>query len=174
MTIKYVDITIIRNYNNENILNTLCRYIGYDIYDKIRDDATVIAKFDDDTICDIKDEYIDKKYKFSERALTDLMFPSHFTFNNHTLFFRTPTKDKYGIYHQNFMCMFNDNKDTFISSMFNVIYHDVNRKEKFSIVRIQSTEEKPRFKLAYEDTLFNKCDIIYLIDCLFKGKFGII
>jgi hypothetical protein len=174
MTIKYADITIIRNFKDENILKTFCRFIGYDIDDDIiGEDETIIVKFDDGMICDIKDEYSNKKYKFSEKAIINMLFPIHFTFSNITLFYRTPVEDKDGLYHQDFRCMFNSyTKDDIIASPFNVIYQDANRKEKFSIVRIQSTEEKPRFKLAYEDALFDKSDIIYLIDCIFKDKFN--
>lgn len=176
MTIKYVDITIIRIYQEENILKTFYKTLNrlFNIDDDImNDNDTIIITFDDGMICDTKNEYINKNYKFSNKAVINVLFPIYFTFNNNTLFYKNPLEHEDGIYYQNFESIFNNcSKYEFIGSIFNVIYQDANKKEKFSIIRIQSTEDKPRFKLAYDDTLFDKSDIIYLVDCIFKDKFN--
>ena len=57
------------------------------------------------------------------------------------------------------------------ASEYNLIYETYDNKELFSICRIKSNEEKPRFILAYDETIFDKSDIIYLTDCIFKKKF---
>ena len=63
MSIKYVEITIIRNIQEENIFRSLSRYFGYE--NTSNDNDTIIITFDDGTICDTKDEYIDKKFEFA-------------------------------------------------------------------------------------------------------------
>lgn len=55
-------------------------------------------------------------------------------------------------------------------SIFNLIYEDIDEKELFAMCRIKSTEEKPRFLLAYDNIIFDKSDIIYFVDYLFKNK----
>jgi hypothetical protein len=64
-------------------------------------------------------------------------------------------------------------KDCMMPSSYNAIYYSMssNEKETFGIVRIKSTETKPRFMVAYEDTRFDKSDVIYLVHCLFTGTY---
>lgn len=57
------------------------------------------------------------------------------------------------------------------ASQFNLMYKTYDKKEVFSICRIKSNEEKPRFILAYNSDILDRSDIIYLTDCIFKYKF---
>ena len=66
----------------------------------------------------------------------------------------------------------NYNKDSVDSSEYNLIYETYDKIELFAICRIKSNEEKPRFILAYDETIFYKSDIIYLTVCIFKKKFN--
>ena len=58
------------------IFRSLSRYFGYE--NTSNDNDTIIITFDDGTICDTKDEYIDKKIEFGERGHT-YEFPMYFT-----------------------------------------------------------------------------------------------
>jgi hypothetical protein len=49
-----------------------------------------------------------------------------------------------------------------------MIYETYDKIESFAVSRIKSNEEKPRFVIAYNETIFDKSDIIYLINCIFK------
>lgn len=173
MPIKYAEITIIRNIEEENIFSTLGRYFGYE--NRINDKDIIIITYDDGSICDTKDEYIDKKYKFGPLGYKH-EFPIYFDTNKTgslSLFYKNPIeKDDKEVL--NFQPIFkNDYKhknQQHVPSVFNLIYEDFKKKEVFAICRIKSTAEKPRFLLAYDDTIFDKSDIIYFIDYLFKCK----
>lgn len=63
------------------------------------------------------------------------------------------------------------------TSMYNMIYSCMSEYDSlitidsFGIAKIQSSELKPRFIVAYRDDYFKKNDIIYLVDHIFKYKF---
>jgi hypothetical protein len=169
MTIKYAEITIIRNIKDESIFTTLTRYFGNE--NNCNENDIIIITFDDDYICDIRDEYIDKKYTFGIQGKHH-KFPIYFKSNKkETLFYKNPVDLKL-----NFNTIFKTYKKykqyTIDRSVFNMIYHDTSKQEMFSILRIKSNEETPRFMLAYDDILFDNTDIIYLTDCIFKNRFS--
>lgn len=173
MTIKYAEITVIRNLEEENIFTSLSRYFGYE--NTTNDKDIIIITFDNGSICDTNDEYIDKKYNFGSLGYKH-KFPIYFDTNKTgsiSLFYKNPI-EKDNKETLNFNSIFKNNykykNQQHESSLFNLIYEDINRKEVFAICRIKSTEEKPRFLLAYDDTIFDKSDIIYFIDYIFKCK----
>lgn len=174
MSIKYAEITIIRNIEEENVFRTLSRYLGYE--NTSNDNDTIIMIFDDGTICDTKDEYIDKKFEFSAIGHA-YEFPIYFKVDEKkkTLFYKNPDLKNDGQKKLDFKKIFknckNYNKDSVDASIYNVIYETYDKIELFSICRIKSNEEKPRFILAYDETIFDKSDIIYLTDCIFKKRF---
>ena len=63
------------------------------------------------------------------------------------------------------------------TSMYNMIYSCMSEYDSlitidsFGIAKIQSSELKPRFIVAYRDDYFKKNDIVYLVDHIFKFKF---
>ena len=154
MSIKYAEITIIRNIEEETIFSAISKYIFNENNTNPLEDDTIILLFHDGTICDIKDEYIDKKFKFGTIGY-DTLFPIYIQLN-----------DKYSF--KDYNINFHYNKD---ASEFNVIYEDHNKNEKLSICRIKSNDKKPRFLLAYDIDILNKTDIIYLIHCIFNDKY---
>jgi hypothetical protein len=95
MCIKYAEITIIRNIEEENVFRTLSRYFGYE--NTSNDNDTIIIEFDDGTIYDIKDEYIDKKFEFITLG-HDYWFPIYFEIDQEkrTLFYKKPDLNKDG------------------------------------------------------------------------------
>ena len=173
MSIKYAEITIIRNIEEENIFRTLSRYLGYE--NTSNDNDTIIITFDDGTICDIKDEYIDKKFDFAVIG-HDHCFPIYFKIDNEkrTLFYKKPdtiNDQKKLNFRKIFKNYKNFDKCSVDPSVYNVIYENYDKIEYFAICRIKSSEEKPRFLLAYDNNVLNRTEIIYLIDCIFKKKF---
>lgn len=173
MTIKYAEVTIIRNIEEENVFRTLSRYLGYE--NTSNDNDTIIMEFDDGTICDTKDEYIDKKFKFSVLG-HDLWFPIYFKIDGkiNSLFYKKPDLNN-GQKSLDFRKILknykNYNTTSRVASEYNMIYETYDKIESFAVSRIKSNEEKPRFVIAYDETIFDKSDIIYLTDCIFKKKF---
>ena len=60
------------------------------------------------------------------------------------------------------------------SSCFNCIYYCTKdgTKNVFSILKLYSNIAKPRFLLAYDSDEFNKDEVIYLVNCIFKNKYN--
>jgi len=171
MSIKYADITVIRNINEETIFQTMSRYFGYE--DMINSVDTIIIQFDDNTICEIKDEYKDKKYKFGTLGYKH-NFPIYFDTNKGVhLYFKNPIK-KNDQDTLNFSSIFKDypnfKNHKNIASIYNIIYEDISKKEQFALLKRSSNEEKPRYIVAYNNTIFDKSDIIYFIYYLLKEK----
>ena len=176
---KYGEITIIRNTEYESLFNYVsyaCRLVGYETI--FTDKDTIIILFDDDTIYNTKDEYIDKEFKVFSSP--DNLYPLHIEIKlkDMTLFYKYPVKKKdgtlkldYGDIHKNYKNYENCIKHKKEPSRYNVIYESVYNDNLFSIVKIKSNEEKPRFLLTYDDKYLDKSDIIYLVDSMLRGKF---
>jgi len=175
MTIKYVEVTIIRNIEEENVFRTLSRYLGYE--NTSNDNDTIIMEFDDGTICDTKDEYIDKKFKFSVLG-HDNWFPIYFKIDeeNCTLFYKRPdlnnNKQKSLDFRKILKNYKNYNTTSRVASEYNMIYETHDKIESFAVSKIKSNEEKPRFVIAYDELILDKSDIIYLTNCIFNKKFN--
>jgi hypothetical protein len=165
-SIKYADITIMCNMQEDNIYNTLIGFIGYE--NTINDKDIIIITFEDGTICNIKDDYIDRKYNFS--ILKSGHYHTYFeTDNKKTLIYKKPNikkKSKKIKFSEIFKDYTNYHNNKIVSSMYNVIYQDNNENEKLAIFKFKSNKDKLRFKLAYDNDYFDKSDIIYLINHL--------
>jgi hypothetical protein len=171
MSIKYAEIDIFRNITEEPIYGTLFRYLGYEYWAEKQD--TIIIIFDDDTICDTKNEYINKHYKFDR---TDEIYPLHFNTDKIELFYKTPIVLNDGRHALNVKPIFKDckkyNHKMWVDSIFNMIYQDIGMNDVLSLIKIKSNEEKPRYLMAYDETIFCKSDIIYLVENMFRRKFA--
>ena len=166
MPIRYAEITIIRNLNEETILCYLNRLLGNE--NKTTEQDTIILLFDDETICDCKNKNINKKIKIAPKdPYTN--FPIYLiTEDNGILFFKTPIENN-GNRKLDFKKIFTNKKYlelTKVPSVYNCIYYK-NNNDVFAIIKIKSNEEKPRFLLAYDDEYFEKDDIIYLVNYIF-------
>ena len=172
MPIKYAEITIIINTEEETILNYFNRLIGNE--NKTNDNDTIIILFDDGIICDVKKEYKNTNTNIimgprSFKTSSPIYF--EITDNNQTFFSKTTTVD----YNVNLKLdskpIFANNKKHTTTkkepSSYNSIFERGNN-EVLSIVRIKSSEEKPRFLLAYNDEYFKKEHIIYFVNYIFS------
>jgi hypothetical protein len=170
MSIKYADITIMCNLQKDNIFNTLIGFIGHE--NTINDNDSIIITFEDGTICNTKDEYIDKKYNFSISKCGH--YPRYFeTDNKKTLIYKKPNiKNNFKIV--KFSEIFKDYtsyRNKVVSSVYNVIYKDINENEKLAIFKFKcNNKDNLKFKLAYHNDYFDKSDIIYLIHHLLFKK----
>jgi hypothetical protein len=174
MPIKFAEITIIRNIEEENMFRSLYRYFGYE--NQTIDNDIIIIQFDDGTLCDTRDEYKELNFKFAQLGHNH-SFPIYFNKqieDRHTLFYRNPIINDKGqrtLKLDVFKNYAHNKGNKSEQSKYNLVYEDINKKEIFSILKISSNEEKPRFMLGYEDTILNRDDIIYLSECIFKEKF---
>jgi len=182
MPIRYAEITIIKNLKEESMLRYFNRtLLGNE--NSINDNDTIIILFDDETIYDTKPPHLNKPFSMGIPSSSFYGYPIYFEIkdNNECFFLQRPS-----IIHElpklNFNLIFSNNPKFSISikepSIYNIIYYTILNKNKnrgeheaFAIVKIKSNEEKPRFLLAYDEENFNKNDIIYFVNYIFKCQF---
>lgn len=171
MTINYSEITIIKNI--DSFLQTAARCL--DLETSCYDSDIIIIQFND-IIVDINHEHIDNEhFKFSESYnLLGIRYVilNQFYFKGNLIKRRRPkiidsrrimdthiirNEDKYNVYK--------------LGSMYNMVFEDINKQEVFTIIKLQSNNIKPRFMLAYDDDVFDKSDVIYLVEKIFKQSF---
>ena len=176
MPIKYAEITIIINTEKETIINYFNRLLlGNE--NETNDNDTIIILFDDGTIYDVKKECKNtntntKLLKMGPRSFKTNS-PIYFEIKdkNETFFSKTPTVDYNGNLKLDSKPIFANNKKHTTTkkepSSYNSIFKRGNN-EVLAIVKIKSSEEKPRFLLAYDDEYFKKEHIIYFVNCIFS------
>jgi hypothetical protein len=178
MPIKYAEITIIFNEEKETMKNYFNRIL-FGNENKTNDNDNIIILFDDESIYDTKNienikshKKINMGPKYYNRSV-----PMHFEIEPLKLYFfsKEPTIIN-NIPKLNFKPIFS-NSHKFLTSKrepseFNIVYYQLLKKDNDSlaIVKIKSSETKPRFLVAYDDTYFEKEDIIYFISYIFCEK----
>jgi hypothetical protein len=172
MSIKYAEITIIRNLQEESMLNYLNRLVLKN-ENKTNDNDTIITLFDDGTVIDNKDEYVGKKITMGRTRRCDSKVPLYFHANSDETFFSKSPVERDGVKYIDFKKMFSNNHRFLTSekepSVYNSIYHRlVDNRDVLAIVRIKSSEQKPRYLLAYDDEYLEKCDVVYLANYVFS------
>lgn len=171
MPIKYAEITIARNLEEENWFNYLKRLAGNE--NIVNDNDTIIILFEDGSISDVKSEYVDKQFEIGPKMYPRI-FPLYFNKKDgNTLFLKRPTVNPDGNLMLDFKPIFKGNPKyrtiTKVSSVYNAIYNDMVVGDIFAIVKNGPNERFPRYLLAYEDSYFERSDLIYLVSCIFKG-----
>jgi hypothetical protein len=180
MSIKYAELNIIRNLEEETIFSYVKRMCGNE--NKFEHNDTLIISFDNDgsTICDVKNEYDDKYYKFGKMVYHYSTFPNYFITkkknNLEILFIFKPPNILNGQRTLNFKKIFQKNQKFLTSgqysSVYNVIY-TCNNDEVFSIVKNSLNNIKPIYLIAYDDKYFERGDIVYLVSQIFRSGFEI-
>lgn len=180
MPIQYAEITIIINLEKETMMNYFYRLLGNE--NKTNEDDTIIILFEDETIYDVKKECANSQ-KFS-MEMGPIGFgtclPLYFEIKdkNNTFFSKTPTH-KNGIPSMDFKPIFANNKKHVTTkkepSVYNSIYYCnvvvSDTIDVLSLIRIKSSEEKPRFLIAYDNEYFEKEYIIYFIHYIFSIQY---
>lgn len=182
MTIKYAEITIIFDIVNEGFFSNLSRnWLGRETF--CDEETDIIISFDDGTLSCVKDDYKDCNFKFFVGI--SRLLPMHFERGKkenekyrNFYFAREPEKKEDGNLHLDFKKIFSSEiikKRKTTGSCFNCIYYrhvGSEKKDIFSILKIYSNEDKPRLLLAYDSDEFNKDELIYMINCIFKNKYN--
>ena len=164
MPIKYAEITIARNLEQENWFSYFKNLIGEENY---TDKDTIVILFDDETIIDTKSVLVDKQFKFGNKIYQGV-YPIYFKKQDLLFYYKEPSI-KNGFYSLNFSDIFKDEPRyktlKKVPSVFNAIYCSIiERNELFALVK---NGHNHRYLLAYDNDSFEKADIIYLIHHLF-------
>jgi hypothetical protein len=170
MPIKYAEIIIRRDLEKETYFSYVKRIFGNE--NEVTDNDTIIIYFDDDNICDVKQEYIDKQYEFSIKSYQS-KFPCYFEMpgKNNLFLLKQVTIDTvtgdikmdFKKIFENYPKMLQSKK---IASINNTIY-TCKDKEVFSIVKQSSRDANPIYFMAYDDELFERSDLVYLVNYIF-------
>ena len=175
MPIKYAEITIARNLEEENWLNYFKRMAGNE--NIVNDNDTIIILFEDGSISDVKSEYVDKQFEMGPKIFQSV-YPLYFNKKEgNTLYYKRPTVNPDGNLMLDFKPIFKDNPKyltlTKVPSVYNAIYESMISVDKngdiFAVVKNGSNERSPRYWLAYDDSYFERSDLIYFVSCIFKG-----
>ena len=179
MPIKYAEITVVRNLEEESWLSYFKNLAGQEDIITIND--TIIISFDDGTISDTKRDLVDKQFKFGPQSYHQ-DYPIYFDKEgkDNTFFLKTPILQRvteprnlfsYTVLKLDSKLIFKDykNHNTLKKepSIYNAIYH-TGIHEVLAIVKIGKNY---RYLLAYDDSYFDKSDINYFINCLFTNSF---
>jgi hypothetical protein len=173
MPIKYAEITIVRNLEEENWLNYFKRMAGNE--NIVNDNDTIIILFEDGSISDVKREYVDKQFEMGPKGYQNI-YPIYFNKKEgDLLFFKTPLVQPDGTLRLDFKPIFKDNPKyrmlTKVPSVYNAIYKSLSDHDMFAIVKNGPNERCPRYLLAYDECYFEKSDIIYFVNCIFRTAF---
>lgn len=166
MSIKYAEIIIARNLEEESWISYFKNLLGEE--NAITNNDTIIISFDDGHISDTKSVLVDKHFVFGNKCYKT-GYPIYFNKPNKELLYLQQSHVKNGYMYMNFNDIFkNDQRFATLNkvpSMHNTIYtsSDTN-KELFAILK---NGHNNRYLLAYDDSYFDKSDIIYLIHMLF-------
>jgi hypothetical protein len=179
MPIKYAEITIVRNLEEESWVSYFKNLIGEE--NIITSNDTIIISFDDGTISDTKSDPVDKNFKFGPKDCRQ-DYPLYFEKKdkNNTFFLKTPRVEKvteprnlfsYTVLKLDSRAIFKDykNHNTLKKepSIYNAIYHTGDNE----VLAIIKNGKNHRYVLAYDDDYFDKSDINYFVNCLFINAF---
>lgn len=172
MTIKYANIIINRDLENESWINYFKRLFGEE--NIVDENDTIIITFEDGTICDVKNEYIDKQFEMGPQEVQSI-FPAYFNKKDgEKLLFKRPHV-KEGNLTIDLKSIFKDSLEYVtlnkVPSIFNIIYKSIKTDiDMFAIVKNGTNELSPRYFIAYDDVYFERSDIIYLINYIFNNS----
>ena len=194
MTIKYGELTIIKD-TEQSTLTSLLYWITNEEYQVKK--SKYIFLFDDGEICEAEDKLLGNfNFSFLHDINLDLLFsftnsiryklPIYFEIkskesNERRIYFHKgmdiKTSRSLLDFNQIFKSYSKFKCDMNILSEYNGIYYchkfllnsDTNKPEIFSLIRIKSTEQMPRFQFAYDSDEFTKEEIIYFIHHIFNS-----
>ena len=170
MPIKYAEITISRNLEEETWLSYFKNLIGEE--NIITNNDTIIISFDDGYITDTKSVLVDKHFEFGRKGYqTD--YPIYFNKpEKHLLLLQQPVL-RNGSMYMNFNDIFKDDPNfaTIIKtpSIYNTIYQICGTDKQF--FALAKNGHNYRYLLAYDDSYFDKSDINYFIHTIFTDSY---
>ena len=175
MYIKYGELTIIYNPENTNIITKFINWVN-SIEERPPNNAKYIFLFNDGDIYEYNDKITDYKYKFFTSINTPLpLYFEKLGKNYNCIYFLKKIITKKNNYYLDFNEIFGSyskfNSSLIIDSDYNCIYYcyeQLLKPEIFSIIRIKSNIDMPRYQFAYDSNKFTKEEIIYLIHTIFN------
>ncbi len=175
MVLKYGEIYVHHNQNEEFFTNHVKRFFGWETF--VDESSKIIIKHDSsDTIFDVN-EYLSSTSNKSSILVGNqgiiVNVPETITLANGKIAkYCIPTLDASGVYKQNFKEIFANcpkyKTGKPIASGFNCIYRE-GIKQVFSLVRISSSEDNPIFIFAYESDFMNEANTVYFINWILRG-----
>lgn len=180
MSIKYGEITIIRDLENETYGNYFARVFGYEPSISNENTDKIILLLEDGTISEIETNIKCNNIKFNHvLSICGMIYPSYIEIKNHkkTIFYKKSEvidgeqRLSFTAIFSNYTNFKNTNKE---GSCYNCIYYMhsyPDKKDVFSILKVKSNEAKPRYIIAYDETVLSLSDVYYLINCTFRNKF---
>jgi len=177
MPIKYAEITTIFNLEKETMMNYFNRLLLGNENQTNENDTLIISFEEDEVICDVTKECTNSKIimKMGPKCYDRRYLPGYFemTDTNKTFFSKSPKTNSDGTKTISFNPIFNNYKKHRTTkkepSVYNCIYYVLKDKtDVLAIVKIKSSDTKPRFLLAYDDEYFEKDNIIYFINYIFS------
>lgn len=186
MTIKYAEVTIVIDLEKRSIFNYFGRLIGNETIPNendniiiLFDDDDIVLSLDDNPIYNVTNKFImgPKFYNTTLPIYFELKFEP---IKTHIFYNKLPV-EKQGMLKLDVKSIFENNIKYLTSKVMASIYtmcytikiigSKIVDKDVFAIVKIKSSEEKPRFLLAYDDEYFEKEDITYLANYMFKHRY---
>lgn len=176
---KYAEITIIKKQRKPSFFDYFIHIFPQN--DIITNEDLIIVLFgDDNSVYEVKSIINNKKYKFAIKGYNH-NYPIYFSKDKDTFFFEELHKNSENIKQISHMFKENPNIINYKmdASIHNMIYYNLkynqetnkNRTDVFSIVKIKSNKDKPRYVLAYDEMYFDNNDVLYLVDGIFRDKF---
>jgi hypothetical protein len=170
MSIRYAEITIARNLEKESWFSYFKNLIGEE--DVTSNNDTIILSFDDGYITDTKTALEDKQFKFGYKSRKSF-YPIYFNKPDKEVLFLQDPLVKNGYLYMNFNIIFqNDPKFSTlnkVASIYNTIYYS--QRSKNQVFSILKHGHNHRYLLAYNNSYFDKSDIIYFVHMLFTNSF---
>jgi len=163
MPIKYAEITIVRNLEQESWLTYFKNLIGEE--NIITNNDTIIILFDDGTVTDTTTKDENERFEMGPKRSYST-YPMYFNkINKRIAFLKTPRVEK-NVLKLDFKPIFKDypNYSTLKKepSIYNAIYES-NDIDIFAVAKRTSN----LYLLAYEDSYFEKSDIGRFVHCIF-------
>jgi hypothetical protein len=178
---KYAEVTIIKNIEHRGFFNTIFSSLGMIDEETIvnSEHDIIVMKFDDEELpFSVNDRYVDCEYKAKTGYSGDILYFNKRSKKAHlqkdTIFFETPN-EKDGKKTLNFNVLKNFETDTYpkiAASINNTImytndyaFSDVEGLGKnhfYGITRMESSETKPRYYVAYKAPYITKEEVIYI------------
>ena len=172
MPIQYAEITTIYDTENEGIFTNITRnWLGYET--TCGEHSTIIISFDNENIC-VKDTVTDCSFTFFVGFSHSM--PLYFDKEGvpHNTFFmkKLTTKDNGNVF-LDITTIVPSGKYKIVPSRFNCIFYcySLGEKDVFSILRMYSSEDKPRFLLSYDPEVFSRDELVYLVNCILTDKY---
>lgn len=175
MPIKYAEITTIFNLEKETMMNYFNRLLLMNENQTNENDTIIISFEENEVICDVKKECLNNSKVMMTMGPKFFDLPLYFGMkdNNDKTFFSKPPQECNGTRKLNFNPIFANYKKHRTTkkeeSIYNCIYYVLKNKiDVLAILRIKSSNTKPRFLLAYDDEYFKKEYIIYFVNYIFS------